>query len=136
MKILLKNTGKGLIPVYDSDLESINKLKKDEVYSFEVKLERNYQFHKKFMALCKIGCENSKSVEMPFDAYRKFATIKAGYADIYKTPKGIYVEAKSISFSSMKEEEFQEVYNRVLEFIAKDIDADQHVIESELMSFM
>lgn len=136
MKIYCKNTEQGLIPLYDSDLEEKKKLKIGEVYSFEYKKERNYQFHKKFMALCKLGSENSKNVEMPFDAYRKYVTIKAGYFNLYHTPKGAFVEAKSISFGSMDETEFAELYNKVLGFIAEDIQADKHTIENELISFM
>ena len=136
MKIFCKNTAQGFVPVYDSDWELKKKLKQDEVYSLDAKYERNYQFHKKFMALCKIGCENSKHVEMPFDAYRKYATIKAGYCDIYSTPKGKYVEAKSLAFDRMSQEEFEDVYNRVLQFIMADIQADAETINRELVGFL
>ena len=88
------------------------------------------------MALIRIGQENSKNVEMPFDAYRKYATIKAGYSDIYHTPKGLFVDAKSIAFDKMSESEFREVYNNVLNFIIKDIEADREIIEKELINFL
>lgn len=136
MKIFCKNTEQGFIPVYDSDLEEKRKLKLGEVYSFSVKMERNYQFHKKFMALCKLGCENSKSVNMPHKSYYKYAVMKAGYFETYQIPKGIMVLPKSIAFENMEEDEFREVYDRVLQFIADDIQADKHTIENELLSFM
>lgn len=135
-KIFCKNTPQGFIPVYDSDWELKKKLKEDEVYSLDVKFERNYLFHKKFMALCKIGCENSKYVEMPFDAYRKYATIKAGYYNIYSTPKGSFVEAKSLAFDKMNQEEFEDLYSRVLQFVINDIGADAETINQELAGFM
>ena len=135
MKLLCKNTEHGLIPLYPSDFEEKKKLKLNEVYSFEIKKERNYEFLKKFMALCKVGMLNSKYVEMPLNTYRKYATIKAGYYEIYQTPKGNFVEAKSISFAKMTEEEFQEVYNRVLDFIIIDTEATKEDIEKNLLNF-
>lgn len=135
-KIYCRNTHFGFIPVYDSDMDEKKKLKLDEVYSLDYKPERNYQFHKKFMALCKLGCENSKKVTMPFDSYRKYATIKAGYANVYKTPKGYFVEAQSIAFDKMDEQQFQEVYNRVLDFIMIDTGADKQFIEKNLIGFL
>jgi len=50
MRIFCKNLLEGLIPLYNSDLEEKKKLKLDEIYEVEIKVARNYQFHKKFMA--------------------------------------------------------------------------------------
>jgi len=136
MNIYLLNTTSGLKPLYDDDFEEKKKLKIGETYRATIVRPRNLKFHKKAMALYKIGCENSKSVEMPFDSYRRYATIKAGYAKIYHTPKGTYVEAESIAFDSMDEDRFQKVYNDVLSFIIIDTGADREMIEHELMSFM
>jgi hypothetical protein len=88
------------------------------------------------MALCRLGCENSKKVEMPFKAYRNYVTIKAGFADIYQTPKGTYVQAKSISFKNMGAKEFEELYNRVLDVVIKDTGADKEFIQDNLLNFM
>ena len=135
MKLLVRNTDKGLVPEYASDLDEKKKLKLGAIYSVEVKRERNYRFHKKFMALCKLGCENSKNVTMPFDAYRKYVTMKAGYFKTYKTPKGIMVEPESISFANMDEDKFSEVYGRVLNVVIEDTQATQTEIETELINF-
>jgi len=129
MKILLKKTNNTLMPVYDSDKESFDKIPADELVWAEIKKARNYEFHKKFFALCKLGWLNSKHVEMPFDAYRKYATMKAGFYETYKTPKGIMIEAKSIAFDKMTEEEFKEVYNRVFDFIVEDTEATKEATE-------
>ena len=136
MEIFLQNTKSGLVPLYDSDLSEKKKLKLGTVYKAKIIETRDYIFLKRFMALIRIGKENSKNVEMPFDAYRKYATIKAGYADIYHTPKGLFVDAKSIAFDKMSESEFREVYSNVLNFIIKDIEADREIIEKELINFL
>ncbi len=135
MKLLVRNTEKGLQPEYASDLEEKKKLKLGELYSAEIRRERNPLFHRKFMALCKLGCENSKSVNMPFDAYRKYVTMKAGFFTTYKTPKGIMIEPESISFANMDEDKFKDVYNKVLEVVIEDTQATQHEIETELINF-
>ena len=136
MKFFAQNTERGLIPLYPSDLEEKKRLKLNKVYSCEIKFERNYEMHKKFFALCKIGCENSQNVEMPLETYRKYAIIKAGYSVRYSTPKGIFVDAESISFGSMTQEKFEKVYSDVLDFIIKDTGAEREFIEQELLSFM
>lgn len=137
MKFFAQNTESGLIPLYPSDLDEKKKLKKNRVYLCEfVDAERIYKFLKKFMALIKIGQENSKSVEMPFDAYREYATIKAGYGDTYKTPKGTFVKAQSISYANKDQDKFEKVYSDVLDFIIKDTGADREFIEDNLINFM
>jgi hypothetical protein len=134
-KIFCKNTATGLIPLYDSDYEEKRKLKIGEVYECEIKRKRNYDFHKKFFALIKLGCENSP-LGMPEQAYRAYVTMKAGYAEVYKTPTGRMALPQSISFSSMDQPKFEKLFFAVLQIIAKDIGSDQETIQSELINFM
>jgi len=136
MNIYLLNTVNGLIPLYGDDFDEKRKLKIGEEYKATIVRPRNIKFHKKAMALFKIGCENSKNVDMPFDSYRKYATIKAGYSKIFHTGKGVYVEAESLAFDSMDQDRFQKVYNDVLNFIIKDIGGDKETIEQELVGFL
>lgn len=133
--MLLTNTETGLKPKFDSDANEKKKLKLGEDYWAEIRKARNYKFHKKFMALIKLGQQNSKHVEMPFDTYRKYALIKSGYHKIYDTPKGKYVEAESIAFENMDEEKFQEVYSRVVDFVIQDTQATKEDIEQNLINF-
>ena len=134
-KIYCQNTEHGLVPLYPSDLEEKKRLKLNKVYSCLIQEERNYELLKKFMALVRIGCENSKHVDMPFDPYREYITIKAGYAEVYSTPKGKFVRAKSISFANMDEDVFQKVYSDVLDVVIKDTGADEEFIKDNLISF-
>ena len=136
MILYLLNTASGLKPLYDDDFEEKKKLKIGESYRATIVHPRNIQFHKKAMVLFKIGCDNSKTVDMPFDSYRKYATIKAGFANVYKTPKGVFVEAQSLSFDSMDEAKFQDVYSRVLDFVIKDTQADEKLFMEQLINFI
>jgi hypothetical protein len=134
MKTFLTKTEKGvLIEALPSD--GVSKLKIGETYEVEIKLARNYLFHKKFFALVKLGSINTK-LELPFDVYRKVMIMKAGYFKAYNTGKGIYYEADSIAFDQMTEEKFQEVYSRVLDKIIEDIGADKELFEKELSTFI
>ena len=135
MELYCRNTITGLVPLYPSDYDEKRKLKLGQDYKVEITNPRNLGFHKKFMALINVGCENSR-LNMPFDTYRRFMTIKAGFFKAYQTNKGLYYEAMSISFASMFQDEFEDVYTRVLVEIIKDIGATRPEIESQLINFM
>ena len=135
MVITVRNTINGLVPLYSSDLDEKRKLKIGETYQVEVKRPRNYQFHKKFFALLNIGWENT-DVEMPFDTYRRWVTMRAGFYKVYHTPKGELYEPESIAFSNMDEDTFSEVYERVLSIILKDTGAEKPDVEAMLIDFL
>jgi hypothetical protein len=135
MEIYCRNTISGLVPLYPSDQDEKRKLKLGQDYKVEITNPRNLGFHKKFMALINVGCENSK-LDMPFDTYRRYMTIKAGYFKAYQLDQGMYYEAMSISFASMQQDEFEEVYSRVLDKIIEDIGVSSIEIEKQLINFM
>ena len=135
MKIFLIRTLTGFAPAYSSDYENMRKLKLNEAVEAEIKRPRNIRFHKKFFALLNIGWENTPKIDMPFEVYRKWVTMRAGFVKIYHTPKGTLYEPESISFTSMNEDAFQDVYNRVLDVILKDTGAEKPQIEEMLITF-
>jgi len=135
MKLFVRNTLTGLIPLYPSDQDEKRKLKLGQDYEVDIVRPRNLGFHKKFFALLNIGHENS-SLDMSITAYRHYITIKAGFFTAYQTPKGVFYEPESISFSSMDEGQFEEVYSRVLDKIIEDIGATKEDIEQQLINFM
>jgi hypothetical protein len=134
MKILLRNTISGLIPIYPSDQDSKKKLKLGEDYEADIKMPRNYLFHKKLFALFNIGCQNSK-MDLPFEVYRKIMTVRAGYFTAYQTDEGVYYEPDSLSFTAKDEAQIEEVYSRVLDAIIKDIGSTSEEIERALCDF-
>jgi hypothetical protein len=135
MKLFVKNTISGLVPLYPADLDQKKHLKLGMEYEVNIKHPRNIGFHKKFFALINIGHENT-SLDMPFDTYRRYVTMKAGYFKTYTTNKGTYYEAESISFAAMDQATFEEVYSRVLDIIIADIGATKEDIENVLINFM
>jgi hypothetical protein len=97
-----------------------------EVIEIEAKLPRNSRFHRKFFALLNLGFEHwepgrkhkqykGMPVAKNFDHFRKEVTILAGfYEQTFDLDGNMKLEAKSISFASMEEPEFEEVYSAVM----------------------
>jgi hypothetical protein len=135
MKLYVKNTLSGLVPLYPADLDEKKRLKLGAEYEVEIKHPRNIGFHRKFFALVNIGWENT-SIDMPFETYRRYVIMKAGYYKTYQTPKGTYYEAESVSFASMDQMQFEEVYSRVLDVIIADLGVTKDEIEETLINFI
>lgn len=65
----------------------------------------------------RIGYQRAEGMVLvkSFEAYRKWAVMTAGFYDEFILPDGtVRREARSISFASMSEEEFHQVYKAVL----------------------
>lgn len=135
MKIFMKRTQMGLTPMYDSDHESLKKIAFGKEVVCDVKIPRNYEFHKKFMALLNLAFQNQDRYEN-FEHLRYVYTLKAGFFEEIATDKGVVFKPKSISFAKMDELEFSDLYNRMVDVVIKEIGADREMIESELINFM
>lgn len=108
-----------LVPCHNSDWEAAKKLKPNKEYQVEVKQPRNLKFHRKFFALVNMVFENQERYNN-VDRLRKDLTIEAGYYETWIDLQGVeQTEAKSISFSSMDEDEFSELYNRIIDVIVQ-----------------
>ena len=134
MKIYLKKEYDKLIPADEESLEHVKKLSKDEVYRVEIVKQRNYEYHKRYFALIKLAHENT-DLDMPIDTFRRYLQVKAGFFDTYTTPKGVFYEPKSISFSNMSQETFEELYSRVLDKIVEHLGTTSEEIENQIRSF-
>ena len=134
MKLLMRNTISGLVPLYPSDMDEKRKLKLGQDYVCEVTNPRNVGFHRKFFAMLNVGHENTK-LDMPFDTYRKYLLMKSGYFVAYTTPKGVFYDARSISFAKMPQDEFEEVYSRVLDKMIEDVGLTNDEVERQLINY-
>jgi hypothetical protein len=138
MKIFLKNTLTGLIPLYDSDLEEKKKLKLNEVYRADIVRPRNIGFHKKYFALLNMTFQNQELFDCP-ENMRKEIIKHAGYYKEYRTIKGeIEYRSKSISFAKMSQDDFEKLYSSSLTVILKYIltGSKREEIEQEIINFM
>ena len=116
---LIKNLNGSFLPAYDSDLEIAKKIKVNSFYEFDFKKPRNYLFHKKFFALINLAYHNQDTYNN-IDDMREDLIIDAGFYRTTETKRGDTVKkALSVSFSSMDDIEFNDLYSRVADVIVK-----------------
>lgn len=112
----------GRMVAYDDIAEDeLSKCKNHEVYEMELKRVRNPQFHGKVFSFLgfvyhhfddpNIHLGKAKS----FDLFRKNLTILAGYYDeTYSYDGSVKLEAKSLSYGSMSQSDFEEFYTAAI----------------------
>lgn len=126
------------------------KMEAGELAEIEVKIPRNPKFHRKMFALLTVGFDaweprrkkfKGQPVQKNFDRWRKDVVIAAGFYEIVATASGgTRFEAKSLSYSSMDDIEFEKVYNAVAQVLlesvlAKYTRADLDVVVDKIMRF-
>lgn len=129
--VLLKTPGGALVPADPQASEYIAKLKLGAPVKAEVKRVRNYQFHKKFFALLDFAFENWEPVEATYKGqvvaksrkqFRNDITVLAGFGETTITLKGeVRVVAKSISFASMEQDDFDDLYNATVNVVLRQV---------------
>lgn len=144
MKInVTKLAGGMLAPFSDLDAERLSKFKTGEAYPIEIKKSRNPDFHGKVFAFFNFCFWHWKSDREfmdeagQFDVFRRHMTVLAGYYDTFYNLNGdVRVEAKSISYASMGQQEFEELYNALIRVAVQKIflGCDES-IENKLMGF-
>ena len=127
-----------LQPASEADAVLLTKIKTGEVVKLKLTRPRNYLFHKKFFALLNFAFDywepshfeteqcmedgSSILIEKNFDSFRKDVNVLAGYCDAtYRLNGDTRIEAKSISFGSMSEDEFEKLYSACIDVILKHI---------------
>lgn len=143
----MKHPGGVFSPAHDIDLERLQRFKNGEMYTAEIKLTRNPQFHRKVMAFfdfCfqhwnaeKSGLGNADE-RTQFNRFHKDLTILAGYYDTVVNIRGeVRAEAKSIAYANMQQDEFEELYNALIKAAIKHVFGrarDQNIL-NQLQSF-
>lgn len=129
MKLLLAKKGNLYIPATDQDREISNKIGQGELLSVTVSKNRNGLLHRKFFALIDIGFDNQDNYT-DINLYRSRVMIGIGHCDaIYLEDGTINYIPKSISYDSIPNDiEFQEIYKKTVDFIAKKL----HITNEEL----
>ena len=143
----MKHPGGVFSPAHDIDLERLQRFKNGEMYTAEIKLSRNPQFHRKVMAFfgfCfqhwnaeKSGLGNADE-RTQFNRFRKDLTILAGFYDTVVNIRGeVRAEAKSIAYANMQQDEFEELYNALINAAIKHVfgqTKDENIL-NQLQSF-
>lgn len=139
--VYLRKVNGGLIPFEDGDWEEFHKWNRNDFLKAEITRPRNYKFLQKFFVLISYGFEcwetpevnwegnvafaNFRARNMPApeknrERFRKDVTIACGYYDLVINIKGeVRAEAKSISFASMDEDEFESLFNKAINYLIR-----------------
>ena len=144
MKInFIKQYGGVLVPADDLEAEQMGRFKTGEMYESEIKLTRNPAFHRKvfqFFSFCFdhwAGDREFLNEKAQKDVFRKNLTVMAGYYVELVNIKGeVRIEAKSLSFGSMTQDEFEQCYSALINAAMKHIfpGADESTY-NQLVSF-
>lgn len=123
-----------------------------ELINVDVSFPRNPGFHRKFFALLQVGFDawepafeatiKGEPVGKNFERFRKDVTILAGfYEPAFALDGTLELEAKSISFASMDDAEFEQVYSAVANVLLAKVlrnytreNLDEHV--DRIMGFL
>ena len=143
MKIETIKTSVGLIPANDRESEKFKRFLDRALYTIDIKEPRNPKFHRKvfaFLNYCFEYWQNDNDYQTErtsFDVFRDNLTVIAGFKDVYyKLDGSLRVEAKSISYASMEQDDFEQYYLALIQAamstIFKDCDESYY---NQLLAF-
>ena len=121
-------------PADEASREEAAKFKVGSPVRFKATRQRNYQFHKKWFALVGFAYDHWEPAtlqdpkfegvkpEKNFDRFRKDLIILAGFYDAtFRIDGSTRIEAKSISFASMSQDDFDRLYSATIDAVLKHI---------------
>jgi len=130
---LMKTMDGSFRPVTAEDVDAVARVKAGQIVRCKFTRMRNYRFFRKWWALVgfafeywepKLDAPRHKGVvpRKNLDRFRRDLTILAGYYDAsYRLDGSVRIEAKSISFSSMDEEEFEKLYSATIDVVLQKV---------------
>lgn len=132
MVLKLKRLGHILAPADPESAAALGGLADNAVYWCEVtddkpdKKPRNNRHHRKYFALLKFAFDHwdvpEGAAEKSFAAFRKEITVLAGhYTQVWRLDGSFELEAKSVSFREMGQEEFEGLYSATVNVILKHV---------------
>lgn len=117
----------GLLFATDADREIAKRIRLGEVVTVVIKRVRNGKFHRKYFALLNLGFEywetgdreyKGRAIAKNFERFRKDVAIMAGHYDpVWNLAGEMRLEARSISFASMDEAEFEKLYETTVQIL-------------------
>ncbi|MCK3654251.1 hypothetical protein A4G19_13115 [Pasteurellaceae bacterium Macca] len=144
---MIKGANGVFAPAFEMDLPALQGFKTGEMYPVEIKRSRNPQFHRKvfaFFNFCFAHWSADKTEwkhfdeRKQFDTFRKNLTVLAGFKAVSYTIDGrMRVEAESLSYGNMEQNEFERCYSALINAALKHVfgnTTDENVI-NQLYSF-
>lgn len=134
MKItLIKGIDGKLVPAFNSDYDTAKKIKLNEPFEYEFKMPRNIRFHRKFFGLLNLVVDNTE-IFKSVDDLRFIICMEIGYCDYITNPVTgeVVKKPKSISFAKMDNKEFEDLYNKAIDFCCVILLVDKHELINEI----
>jgi len=121
--------------------EMLGKIKHDDLVRVEIKRPRNARHHRKFWALIGLVAENQEHYRNAEEVCTAFKFAIGHYDEQRFVVAGetyLHRQPKSISFAKMDQAQFEDFYNRAVEFLIKEVipGLDRADLERELMEFV
>ena len=144
--ILTKGPGGALVPLDECESAKIGRIRTGAVVRAEIAQMRNGAFFRKWWVLAKYAFDLwSETVEpieyrgqkvLPeFQRFRKDLTIMAGYyTPVFNARGELRLEAKSIAWANMSEDEFERLYSATIDVVLSKILAPGAMTEAQLKS--
>jgi len=130
----------GFIPDSEAARTFHRRVKVGSTIELKGSASRNIQHHKKFFAMLKIIFENQEHYAS-MDVLLGVCKLAVGHCDVIETPRGTVRLPKSISFSALSQSQFEDFYDRAVQWATTDVIAGlskQHLdeaVEQELLRF-
>ena len=141
----IKLAGSVLVPASQLEVKRMERFKNGDVYEIQIKLARNGNFHGKVFAFFNFCFEYwSAEYNYPFsdettqrEEFRKELTKLAGFkVTVFKLDGTFEIKAKSLSFESMDQEEFERLYKCLIDVVMHKIfQTDDKKILEKLFKF-
>jgi hypothetical protein len=133
-------TDAGYQPACQESQEIFSKSKFGNLERWERKQVRNVGFHKKYWSMITLVAQNQEKIEYSTATqgkerihYAAMLILRKG--SFFGTDNAQFIPA-SISFGNMKQDDFEELYNQVLDVLLKHfVPMDKEDFERELIGF-
>jgi hypothetical protein len=129
--LIMRGPGGSLLPATDDARETVGKWKLGDHVMATIRRVRDPVRHRRFFAMLDLGYESweppaaeyrGQIVQKNRERFRKDCLILAGFADPVVNMKGeVRMEAKSMAFGSMDQDEFEKVYSAVANVILQRV---------------
>lgn len=144
--MLMRMPNGALLPNDDESRELVGGMKIGQAVRCKLVKVRNYKFHQKWFTLAQMAYDiwsetvppavyRGQAVQPNFERFRKDLTILAGFfTSTFNVRGDVRLEAKSLSFASMGQDEFEVVYSKTIDAVMANILGNARMSEAELRS--
>lgn len=114
MRVAATHKRGGLFVIDSAELEDFKPAQGEE-FVVDLARRRNVDHHRKGFALLRaMHANQDRFDDIPFDQFRKWVTLQAGYFDTFIVGNREYIEPHSLAFDKMDQSKFDAVYRGIV----------------------